>query len=105
MTTESILGPMAKRTKIDLRLPVAIAERMKVLADSIGIPANAVYAMAAAPISRAAFWPGFMRCSAPSSTGRSTRSFSSPTDNPTSALPAPASCPGSPSEPPSTGSA
>ena len=37
MTTESILGPMAKRTKIDLRLPVAIAERMKVLADSIGI--------------------------------------------------------------------
>jgi hypothetical protein len=50
MTTESILGPMAKRTKIDLRLPVAIAERMKVLADSIGIPANAVYAMAAAQL-------------------------------------------------------
>ena len=48
MTTESILGPMAKRVKTDLRLPKILADRMKDLADQIGIPANAVYAAAAA---------------------------------------------------------
>ena len=48
MSTDSILGPMAKRQKTDLRLPAAITDRMKGLADAIGIPANAVYAVAAA---------------------------------------------------------
>lgn len=48
MTTESILGPMEKRQKTDLRLPVVVADKMKALADAIGIPANAVYAVAAA---------------------------------------------------------
>ena len=50
MTTESILGPMAKRTKTDLRLPQTLVDRMKDLADAIGVPANAVYAMAAAQL-------------------------------------------------------
>lgn len=48
MTTESLLGPMEKRQKTDLRLPTALTERMKQLADAIGVPANAVYAFAAA---------------------------------------------------------
>jgi hypothetical protein len=45
---QSVLGPMEARKKTDLRLPYSLTVRMKELADAIGVPANAVYAMAAA---------------------------------------------------------
>ena len=45
---QSVLGAMEKRKKTDLRLPIAVTTRMKELADAMGIPANAVYAAAAA---------------------------------------------------------
>lgn len=43
-----VLGPMAARKKTDLRLPYGLVKRVEELADSVGVPKNALFAMAAA---------------------------------------------------------
>lgn len=48
MTKDSILGPMSARKKTDLRLPAHLHSSMQDLADAIGVPLNAMFAMAAA---------------------------------------------------------
>jgi len=48
MVKDAVLGPMAERVKTDMRLPYALSVRVKELADLVGVPMNAFYAMAAA---------------------------------------------------------
>lgn len=48
MGRTSVLGPMERRHKTDLRLPYPVVQAAKKLAESIGVPLNAIFAIAAA---------------------------------------------------------
>lgn len=50
MTKDAVLGPVADRVKTDMRLPYALAMRVKELADLVGVPMNAFYTLAAAKL-------------------------------------------------------
>lgn len=48
MTKDAVLGLMKDRVKTDMRLPYALSVRVREMANLIGVPQNAVYAMGAA---------------------------------------------------------
>ena len=48
MTRQSALGPHADRQKTDMRMPYPLATRVEEMAEILGVPRNAMYAMGAA---------------------------------------------------------
>lgn len=48
MTRDAILGEHAARQKTDMRIPYPLAHRVEELAELVGVPRNAMYAMGAA---------------------------------------------------------
>jgi hypothetical protein len=47
MTNDALLGPADCRKKVDMRLPVVLTEQVAGMADLLGVPMNAIYALAA----------------------------------------------------------
>jgi hypothetical protein len=45
---DAILGPLTSRKKVDLRLPIDLTQHFSELAKTMGVPVNALYAIAAA---------------------------------------------------------
>jgi len=48
--SESVLGPMERRTKTDMRLPYNLIKRVEEIAEALGVPKNAVFAIAASKL-------------------------------------------------------
>jgi hypothetical protein len=48
MTKDAVLGEHNKRQKTDMRMPYPLAKRVEELAELVGVPRNAIYAMGAA---------------------------------------------------------